>query len=69
MKWSLDLGIAVALTVLVWAAFYATFPSEPFSAMETVFVLVVLYGAVKLTRWAWQRWGATLRSAVKAVRK
>lgn len=69
MKWSLDLGIAVALTVLVWAAFYFTFPSEPFSAMETVFVLVVLYGVVKLTRWAWQRWGAMLRSAVKAVRK
>jgi hypothetical protein len=37
--------------------------------METVFVLVVLYGVVKLTRWAWQRWGAMLRSAVKAVRK
>ena len=69
MKWSLDLGIAVALTVLVWVAFHATFPSEPLSAMETAFVLAVLYGAVKLARWAWRRWGADLLTAVKAGRK
>ena len=61
MKWSLDLGIAVGLTVVVWSVFYFTFPSEPFSAMETVFVLVVLFGLTKLGHWAWNRWGATLR--------
>ena len=56
MKWSLDLVIAVALTVLVWASFYFTFPSEPLSAMETVFVLAVIVGVTKLVRLGWQRW-------------
>ncbi|WP_340117478.1 hypothetical protein [Pelagibius sp. 7325] len=60
MKWSQDLGIAVALTVVVWSAFYFTFPSEPFSAMETIFVLVVLFGLTKFGHWAWNRWGAAL---------
>lgn len=58
MKWSLDLAIAVALTVVVWAGFYFTFPNEPFSATETVFILVVLYGLTKLGHLAWNRWGA-----------
>jgi hypothetical protein len=62
VKWSLDLGIAVGLTVLVWTGFYVTFPSDPFSAMETVFVLVVLFGLTKLVHWAWKRWGPSARS-------
>lgn len=55
MKWSLSLAIAVILTVMVWTAFYLTFPSEPLSAMETVFVLAVFYGLTWLGRWAWRR--------------
>lgn len=69
MKWSLDLGIAVALTVIVWTAFYFTFPSEPFAALETAFLLAVLFGLVKLARWVWRRWGAALTMALKAGRK
>jgi hypothetical protein len=65
MKWSLDLGIAVGLTVLVWTAFYLAFPSEPFSAAETAFVLAVLYGLVKLCRWAWTRWGVKPKAGVE----
>ncbi|WP_282606321.1 hypothetical protein [Pelagibius sp. Alg239-R121] len=48
MKWSIDLAVAVALTVFVWTAFYLTFPNEPLGAGETVFVLAVFYGLVKL---------------------
>lgn len=62
MKWSLDLAIAVALTVLVWAGFYFTFPNEPLSAMETTFILALLYGLTKLGHWAWNRWGVALMS-------
>jgi hypothetical protein len=66
VKWSLDLAIAVALTVVVWAGFYFAFPNEPFSAMETVFILVVLYVLTKLGHWAWNRWGAALLSGKSA---
>ncbi len=52
MKWSLDLGVSVALTVIVWSGFYFTFPNEPLGAAETVFVLVVFYALVKLVRLA-----------------
>ena len=52
MKWSLDLGIAAALTVLVWAAFYFTFPDAPLGVAETVFVLAVFYGLIKLVHLA-----------------
>ena len=65
MKWSLDIVIAVVLTVLVWTGFYAAFPSEPLSAMETVFVLAVIYGLVKLSRLIWKRWGPILKSGQK----
>ncbi len=62
VKWSVDLGIAVALTVLVWTGFYLTFPSEALTLTETVFVLVVLYGLTKLVRLAWKRWGPASKS-------
>jgi len=69
VKWSLDLGIAVGLTVLVWTGFYLTFPSEPLTALETVFVLTVLFGITKLARWAWIRWGPALLAAARAALK
>ncbi len=62
MKWSLDLGIAVVLTVLIWTGFYFIFPSEPLTAIETVFVLAVTYGLVKLLRLAWKRWGSAIKA-------
>lgn len=65
MKWSLELGIAVGLTVVVWAAFYFAFPGAPFSVAETAFVLVVFYGLVKLARWTWSRWSAKPGAARK----
>jgi hypothetical protein len=65
VKWSLDLAIAVALTVVVWTVLYQTFPSEPLSAMETVFVLAVLYGLTKLGRLAWKRWGPAVKGKLK----
>lgn len=65
MKWSVDLAVAVALTVLVWAGFYVTFPSRPLSATETVFVLVVLYVLTKLGHLAWQRWGPAAKAGPK----
>jgi hypothetical protein len=67
MTWSLELGIAVALTVVVWSAFTLVFPSDPLGAGETVFVLAVFYGMVKLLRWAWGRW--SLRPKAGADRK
>ena len=65
MKWSLDLTIAVVLTVLIWTGFYFAFPSEPFSALETVFVLAVIYGLVKLAHLAWNRWGPAAKAGGK----
>lgn len=65
MKWSLDIVIAVVLTVLVWTGLYLTFPSEPLTAMETVFVLAVLYGLAKLARLTWKRWGPSLKAGTK----
>lgn len=57
MKWSLDLAVAVGLTVAVWFGFYLAFPSEPFGAGETAFVLAVCYALVKAARWLWSRRG------------
>ena len=65
MKWSLDLGIALALTVLMWTGFYLTFPSEPLSVAETIVVLTVIYGLVKLLRLAWKRWGPAMKAGPK----
>ena len=59
MKWSLDLGISVALTVVVWSAFYFIFPSEPLGGAETVFVLAVFYGLLKLVRLAKKHLGSS----------
>ena len=58
MKWSLDLGIAVALTVIVWSALYFTFPNEPLGLAETVFILAVFYGLVKLAQLAKKHLGS-----------
>ncbi len=65
VKWSVDLGIAVALTVLVWTGFYLTFPSEALTLTETVFVLAVFFGLTKLVRLAWKRWGSSLKADPK----
>ena len=65
MKWSLDIVIAVVLTVLIWTGFYFTFPSEPLKAAETVFILAVIYGLVKILRLAWKRWGPALKAGPK----
>ena len=65
MKWSLDIAIAVVLTVLIWTGFYVTFPSEPLGATETVFVLAVIYGLVKLARLIWKRLGPALKAGPK----
>lgn len=59
MKWSLDLGIAVALTVIVWAALYFTFPNEPLGLTETVFILAVFYGLLKLFQMAKKHFGSS----------
>ena len=58
MKWSLDLAVAAGLAVAVWSGFYVLFPSDPLTAGETLFVVVVLYGLTKAAFWAWRRWGA-----------
>lgn len=65
MKWSLDLAIAVALTVIVWSALYFAFPNDPLELAETVFVLAVFYGLVKLVQMAKKR----LQSSEKADEK
>lgn len=65
MKWSLDLGISVALTVIVWSAFYFTFPNEPLGAAETVFVLAVFFGLVKLYRLAKKYLGSSEKADSK----
>lgn len=65
MRWSVDLGIAVVLTVLVWTGLHQTFPSEPLTATETVFVLAVLYGVTRLLRLAWKRWGPAVKGRLK----
>ena len=69
MKWSLDIGIAAGLTVLVWFAFYLTFPSDPLGAAETAFVLAVFYALVKLCRWAWARRSIRPGAGTEAGRK
>lgn len=62
VKWSLDLGIAVALTVLVWAALYFTFPDAPLGVAETVFILAVFYGLIKLIHLARKHLGSSTKA-------
>lgn len=51
MKWTLELGVAAAITAAVWTLFRALFPGEPLTLGETVFVLAAVYGTVKGLRW------------------
>ena len=55
MKWTLELGVAAAVTAAIWLLFRALFPGEPLTLGETVFVLAVVFGTVKGMRWLYTR--------------